>query len=271
MPGYWVCLLVTVAVIAPIGALVGGTAVTAGDGLRYLSGNAWLVHREPFIGELFATNPFALTVNGSLWTLAPEVACYVGILCVPRRLLKLLAPGLVVGIGLVHAARMTGLAPTVIAVDFPLAFALGGGAWLFRDRLQIHWALALGALVGAFGALMAGAFIAVGIPFIAYLVLWLAVTIRRPVRTDLSYGVYIYAFPLQQLAAAFGLHTFGFVPFLALGAAASLGAAAVSWHLVERPALALKRFRRPGRGTMATAPVIARDAVLEPGAGPGGG
>ena len=107
-------------------------------------------------------------------------------------------------------------------MDLPLAFALGGCAWLFRDRLPIHRGLAIGALAALIVAMRTGTYVATGILFVAYLTLYLAVTIRHAIHTDLSYGVYIYAFPLQQLAAAFGLHALGFAPFLAVSVAGAL-------------------------------------------------
>ena len=137
---------------------------------------------------------------------------------------------------------MTGADPSIIAVDFPLEFALGACAWLFRDRIPVQRSVAVLALIATVVALGAGAFISLGIVPLAYLVLWVSVSIRRSIRTDLSYGVYLYAFPLQQLAAAFGLHALGFAPFLAIGMGSSLAVASLSWRFVERPAMAMKRL-----------------------------
>lgn len=243
MPGYWVCIVVTVAIIAPVAALVGHGDATPADLLRYLGENALLVQFELFIGDVFTSNPWSGTVNGSLWTLAPEVACYLALLCIPRRWLRLLTPGLVVGLAGAHLARTSGLAPMVLAVDFPLAFSLGGAAWLFRDHIRVDGRIAAIALAGVIVSIWAGAFVALGIPFTAYLVLWLAVAVRRPMRTDLSYGVYIYAFPLQQLAVTLGLHALGFGPFLVVSASAALAVASLSWHFVERPAMDLRAIR----------------------------
>ncbi len=55
---------------------------------------------------------------------------------------------------------------------------------------------------------------------------------------DLSYGLYIYAFPLQQVLAAHGMLS------LWLSIAVTLPFAAASWFLVEKPAL---RFKPPNR------------------------
>ncbi len=62
---------------------------------------------------------------------------------------------------------------------------------------------------------------------------------------DLSYGSYLFAFPVQKAAiAAFG-KGFGLVPLLLVTVPCMLAIAFVSWHLVERPALALKPTAAP--------------------------
>ncbi|PJE28075.1 hypothetical protein CVM52_26265, partial [Pseudooceanicola lipolyticus] len=61
---------------------------------------------------------------------------------------------------------------------------------------------------------------------------------------DYSYGMYIYAFPLQQLAAHWGMLSPG--QNIALALALTLPCAVLSWHLIEKPALAwVPRSRRP--------------------------
>jgi peptidoglycan/LPS O-acetylase OafA/YrhL len=57
---------------------------------------------------------------------------------------------------------------------------------------------------------------------------------------DFSYGVYIYAFPVQQLVTALlGGRTVWWVN-AALSLPVVVALAALSWHGVERPALRLK-------------------------------
>lgn len=56
---------------------------------------------------------------------------------------------------------------------------------------------------------------------------------------DFSYGVYLYAFPVQQLV----LHLWKPIPFtafMALSFAITLICAIASWHFIEKPALSLK-------------------------------
>jgi peptidoglycan/LPS O-acetylase OafA/YrhL len=59
-------------------------------------------------------------------------------------------------------------------------------------------------------------------------------------RTDLSYGVYIYAFPIQQLLVICGLGVMNPIVFAIIAAIATLPLAALSWVLVEKRAMSLK-------------------------------
>ena len=85
--------------------------------------------------------------------------------------------------------------------------------------------------------------IVAALPF-AYLLMVVGGALRHPAfrfRTDVSYGVYIYAFPVQQLLVIAGLGTLGVAPFALLALACTLPLAWLSWTLIEKPALRLKR------------------------------
>ena len=62
-------------------------------------------------------------------------------------------------------------------------------------------------------------------------------------RVDLSYGVYIYAYPVLQLFALFGLTALGFTGYFVIAYVTSLAFAAASWFGVESRCLALKNAR----------------------------
>ena len=66
-------------------------------------------------------------------------------------------------------------------------------------------------------------------------------------KNDYSYGVYIYGFLVQQVTAYLGWYKLGYVPYVLIAIVLSLGCAWLSWHLVEKRAMALKNWG-PGRG-----------------------
>ena len=57
---------------------------------------------------------------------------------------------------------------------------------------------------------------------------------------DWSYGLYLWAFPIQQTLVWLGLHRLGFVAYVLLSTVLAVVFAAVSWFAVERPALRWK-------------------------------
>jgi hypothetical protein len=75
--------------------------------------------------------------------------------------------------------------------------------------------------------------------------MWCAV--RLPLQNwerfgDLSYGIYIYAWPIQQFVAFFDVYKFGWLAYHAIVVVACHIAAFLSWHLLEKRALSLKNW-----------------------------
>ncbi len=84
---------------------------------------------------------------------------------------------------------------------------------------------------------------------LAYLLLWLGGVLptRVGAKNDISYGVYIYAFPVQQLLALAGVQRFGVIPMMVASTICTIPLAWSSWVLVERPAMRLKGWRSAPR------------------------
>jgi peptidoglycan/LPS O-acetylase OafA/YrhL len=80
-----------------------------------------------------------------------------------------------------------------------------------------------------------------------YLVIYLALG-RRPflpaltARGDISYGVYIYAFPIEQLAAHYVVPHANPLGVMLIAAPVTVLLASLSWRLVERRFLDFKRL-----------------------------
>jgi peptidoglycan/LPS O-acetylase OafA/YrhL len=66
-------------------------------------------------------------------------------------------------------------------------------------------------------------------------------------KNDYSYGIYIYGFLVQQVLAYMGCYKLGYFPYVLIALVITFGFAWISWHLVEKRAMALKS-RGPGRG-----------------------
>lgn len=75
MPAFWVCLAVTALVIAPL-----TTGAFGQDNLGYIAKNAALWVFQYDIAGTPAGVPYDAVWNGSLWTLAWEFSCYLGVM-----------------------------------------------------------------------------------------------------------------------------------------------------------------------------------------------
>ncbi len=206
-----------------------------------------MVYRLP---GAFPTNPFPHDVNGSLWTLPIELRLYIGLLVagvlglLARRMLWLVAVTALVAL---FAARpdLFPLAPNDRVVrELALLFALGSLAYVWRGAIPVSLAAAAAcvALVAwnpaglARGALFA--------PLLTYTVLVLAYHPRLTWLAfnrlgDYSYGLYVYSFPLQQTLMQ-RLPSLDPGSLFALSLLLGIAVAALSWHAIESPALALK-------------------------------
>lgn len=199
---------------------------------------------------VFTDNPFRFPM-GTVWTLKYEVLCYAGVLvlgwCGILRH-RLAGAGLVLvlfvatmGLDLLHPDASKGMQT---ALRLPLIFATGGLIYLYRDQMRVSAALLAGLVVATW--LADGTFLYRALLFVteAYGVIWLALApgLAHPKlepRADLSYGTYLYGWPVQQALHAL-FPAVAALPLLVPSLALTLAVAALSWFLVEKPALALK-------------------------------
>ncbi|MCR9212981.1 MAG: acyltransferase [Proteobacteria bacterium] len=211
-----------------------------------------VAHQLPGV---FNDNPLEGAVNGSLWTLPHEVRLYV-MLAFAWAALKLF-PSRQNGffkIFIVFVFVATGLyLLSSIVLDekqqntFLLMFMFFSGSlfYIMKERIRISGNIAL--LV--FALLLVSmfderAFKTVYFFSLPYLIFYLAYVPSGFIRKynalgDYSYGVYIYAFPVQQTVAAL-------VPDVSVGMMviySSIGTfflSILSWHLIEERSLTLK-------------------------------
>ncbi len=99
-------------------------------------------------------------------------------------------------------------------------------------------------------------------PFLVYPVLWLGIHLpleRVGTRNDYSYGIYIYAWPIQQFLAMWGVNHWGYPAYVALTISITVPFAVASWWLVEKHALKLKAVG----GRRSIGPPAALGGVIE--------
>ncbi|MEV0532235.1 acyltransferase [Kitasatospora sp. NPDC050463] len=210
------------------------------------------------------------SVNGALWSLKYELLCYLvvgtlaagGVLLRARRFVPLAAAGLWIlilndwidapgwrgipgDLGSGVNVPFLGSLSVHFIVHLGFVFLIGATFQLYRERVPVHDGLALVAALTLLVTLRWGGVFVIGYPAFAYLLLWLAIRLPAPFqrvgrKSDYSYGIYIYGFTVEQALALLGYARYGTVGFLACALAGTLVLAALSWHLVESPAMRFK-------------------------------
>lgn len=235
VPGLLAALLVTAFIIGPASTTLNAGAYLADPNVYgYVLKNLTLYAVAYDLPGVFLTVPVAGVVNGSLWTLRLEFTAYLALAALGAA--RQATPRILTALAL--AAATGSIAIHAIGLDaqddlFRIAYLAGVNGFLFLSGAALQegawrppswltatamillvtpvWFLGLPLIVSRLGAL--------GTP-------------RLP--ADLSYGLYIYSFPLQQILAEHGRLS------LATSLAFALPCAALSWFLVEKPALRLK-------------------------------
>ncbi len=259
-PGLWACLLVTGLLFPLVAWSLGHGVPHWSSAWRYVVANAVLIREAYAVEGLFAHVPRAGDLNGSLWTLPYEIACYVGL----------------AAFGWLGLTRRGSTWPWLVAAGFLALYIhdlvrpeagvffksegrrlcvwfVVGGAVALADPVRVRaaarglWA-ALGVAAYAV-ACRTGAATLLGPFLLLPTFLWLMWGLpwhdfETRARGDYSYGLYIYACPVQQALAAMHLHETNLSVYIAASFLVTLLLAVASWHLVEKHALRLKSLGR---------------------------
>lgn len=234
-PGLLAALLATAFLLGPLVTTLDPRDYLRAPGVYgYVLRNATLYAVDYALPGVFLAAPVAGVVNGSLWTLRLEFTAYLALAGLGAA--RWARPGILAGLAFAAAAGAIGLHASGLDAASDLfripylalvnGFLFLAGAVLRTSRIRPALPAALLAMV-----LLATPAWFLGLPLIVARLGALQAP-RLPV--DLSYGLYIYSFPLQQWLAERGQLN------LATSLAAALPCALASWVLVERPALGLK-------------------------------
>ncbi len=253
----------TALVIGPlVTALPIGRYFAHWDTWRFALQNSvtWPLGVRWWLPGVFLGNPGGPAVNGALWSLPWELTMYVmlgvlgavllrrrgpGVSASLRGVVLALAAAATLGHGLNEALSLSDRFEVVQGLRLVALFFTAASLQLLRDRVPLTAPLFLGALASlALAMALGGGWLALYPLALGYIVLWLALVPAGPLRLynrlgDYSYGFYLWQFPLQQWIMLRRPETTQ-PELIALAIPATLALAAVSWHLVESPALAFK-------------------------------
>lgn len=276
MPAFWIVLMVSALAFGPLswailGRPVGAYFTLSADGpFEYIVQNFLLTIHQWGIGDLYlTTTPFGNqsgidSMNGSLWTLQHEAACYaivaaliaLGLMAKRTVVLPALA---IVASTILAVCSITQIEPSTFLPGWAstemlrlvVAFLWGATLAAYATRVRLSHPLGATAAIVSLGTLLQGGFWIVGAPAFAYAVLWAAWALPRPFRrigakNDYSYGLYLYAWPVQQLTVVLGWNTWGYFPWVLTTLVIAGALAVASWHGIEKHALRLRDWG-PGR------------------------
>jgi peptidoglycan/LPS O-acetylase OafA/YrhL len=259
VPGLAVVVVLTMLVYGPVfttlplGAYFGNI-----ETYTYLK-NILIIQTQGHLPGVFA-NVYRGPINGSIWTLPYEVLFY---LCVPFAsgiLFRTKLRSFVTVLALISAAYWMLVNHEVAnmyssklniyrgsLVLFGGFFAMGSVFYTYHEKIAFRkdyfWAILLGYIVLiSFGNII---LIRLVSPFVlGYLVFCLALWPSKlsvfGKNMDLSYGIYIYAYPLQIMVIYY-FHVQNAWVSLLIVLSLVIPLALSSWYFVEKPALKLRR------------------------------
>ena len=248
-PALIVCVSVSVFILGPL-----LTTLSMNDYFshpktwNYLGNALGILKMEWVLPGVFTENARP-SINGSLWSLTVETRCYLllgALTYLGFRANKLIGNTLILTI---LAMGFISFETIPLVGDIPkwsrptLYFAIGVLLYLNRDNVPLDYRIALIAIALGFLSFGENWFQYIFPPALIYLIFYLAYN-TRPISTDtvvgdISYGIYIYAWPIQQIVAqTFPTQT----PYFNMVAASLIviPLAWLSWHGVEKRVLDYK-------------------------------
>lgn len=259
-PGLWFMLVVTTALLGVFfSTLPALQFFTDPETAGYIAGNAYLYAPKYSLPGVFETNPLS-AINGSLWTLRFEFTCYiltlvcflVGAYRSEQRFLLLCGVFALGYFGFLAFGFATNTLDSILydGSDFAkmhrlcFAFFLGILMGRYIETFRPRGWMVLGSIVPClltFGTPFFATFLIIAIAMTLFWFAFLQHPWLVPFRSmpDYSYGIYIYAFPIQQ-ALAYLMPGSDWLTNSLLSLLITLPFAAFSWHVIEKPALSLK-------------------------------
>lgn len=226
-----------------------------GQVYSYITNNLLMFSMKFQLPGLFEDNPYP-GINGSLWTLFYEVALYAVVSILGA--LSFFSEGrrffwfLTVYIAAYLAFKLLGMHTSLVTelhrtqFFFTRSFPFVFGMALYRYRrsieLRLIWLLPLLTLAG--WTFHKTGFYECFVLAWSYLIFYMGFSTHSLINRynelgDYSYGIYIYAFPVQEIVA----HLFkGIEPLamIALSFPVVLIIAVLSWHFIEKPCMSMR-------------------------------
>ncbi len=258
-PGYWVCLIACAFLFGPLAWILSSRPVSLypftgqESALDYVINNFTSKMNQDFIRGLYFTvdgNPQG--VNYPLWTIISEFTCYVftgilGALSIGKKHRSIFLAVTILLLGYLFVKHNGATESTGIVGRLPhvLSYLIGVCAYYFHEKIPLRPSIGYASLV--IGCVLSfNTYTSCLFPvFFAYSVIVMGFcgrvkNIER--KADLSYGIYMYGWPVQIILGSVLSKSFGLYGYLLVSLLIVIPIAALSWYGVEKPAIKLKKF-----------------------------
>lgn len=245
-------------VVTVLSFVIGPMVTSAPIGEYFASMQTWsypinLGPIDPYDGlpGVFENNPFPDSVNQPLWTLKYEVMCYatLAVLGVLGLMRPWACAAYLVFLYALDAVRpvldTNGLTHYLFQYsDLGRAFFAGALMAMVADKIPMSGKIVAAAVVLLVAATPAGLYNQAFPIFAGYAVLWAGLTPVACIKDagrygDISYGLYVWGWPVQQIMAQY-VGTGSWAQNFVLAYPVTAAIAYVSWRYIEAPALKLK-------------------------------
>lgn len=257
-PAYWFCLIITAFCIAPAILFLESQSLKdfnffdADGSLYYIFNNFFLKINQWSISQVLDKSYYNGSLNGSLWSLYPELLCYtlvlfIGILGIFKNSKWLL---LTIGIYLCVIYALNDVfnikyGPTILILTPNLklftTFICGSIIYSYKEALFSKTTTQIALCIFSLFLLKFGGFSIVAPFCISFCLITIFSLFSFKLRYDISYGMYIYSFPIQQLVSANYKQTIPFLHFTLICITLTAVFAFISCILIEKPAAIFRK------------------------------
>lgn len=255
-PALIVVIFLTVFILGPIFTEFGLYDYFLSPFTRSYLLNITLLRMQFDLPGVFINNIYPRAINGSLWSLPVEFLCY---LLLPLFFLKINRIDKSIGLGLILAFILfitghfntTGIVILSISIGqaLPMIFYFVMGMFynLNKDKIKLDIRLVIFSVLLMLFTKNTTSYDIVFKFAYPYVLMWLSsnniqILNKFEKMGDFSYGIYIYAFPVQQtLIYLFGSEMH-YIFFTLLTFVITFSFAVMSWFFVEKPAMNLKKL-----------------------------
>lgn len=251
-PGLFFAVIFCAFIVGPLATEIPlSNYLTSAQTYSFVIKNALLIDGvQSELPGVFKNNPYPHDVNGSLWTLPIELKLYFGVavlgLSAILRFEKLFNAWLLLIILLYIQTPVQQfiLVQELHHVRVAFMFVLGSFFYVNRSHIHLNFITFVGLLILSYFSKTGSISTGVQSVCFAYFVILCALHPLLKVPSmdrwgDISYGLYIYAFPVQQLLVYY-LPSIKPIEMLMMASAITGCLAYLSWKFVESPALNLK-------------------------------